>query len=79
MAQMKEHSKPPGKERSNKERANLSDAEFKILVIIMLTEMVECGPKIEAKVKAMQSELKKNRQGTNSDRKETGTQINSLE
>ena len=27
----------------------------------------------------MQSEIKKNTQGTNSDRKETGTQINNLE
>ena len=45
----------------------------------MLTEMVEYGPKIEEKVKAMQSEIKKNRQGTNSERKETRTQINNLE
>ena len=33
----------------------------------------------EEKVKAMQSEIKENVQGTNSDRKETGTQINGLE
>ena len=58
---------------------NLSDAEFKTMVIRMLTEMVEHGHKIEEKVKAMQSEIKKNIQGTNSDRKETRTQINSLE
>ena len=45
----------------------------------MLTEMVEYGHKIEEKVKAMQSEIKKNVQGTNSDGKETGTQINDLE
>ena len=30
-------------------------------------------------MKAMKSEIKENVQGTNSDRKETGTQINSLE
>ena len=42
----------------------------------MLTELVEYGQKIEEKVKAMQSEIKKNAQGTNSDGKETGTQIN---
>ena len=41
--------------------------------------MVEYGHKIEGKVKAMQSEMKKNRQGTNSEGKETGTQINDLE
>ena len=45
----------------------------------MLTEIVKYGCKIEEKVKAMQSEIKKNIEGTNSDRKETGTQINGLE
>ena len=42
----------------------------------MLIEMVEYGHKREEKVKAMQSEIKKNIQGTNSEGKETGTQIN---
>ena len=37
---------------------NLSEAEFKTLVIKMLTEMVEYGHKIEEKVKAMKSEMK---------------------
>ena len=32
---------------------NISDAEFKTLVIRMLTEMVEYGHKIEENVKAM--------------------------
>ena len=41
--------------------------------------MVEYGCKIEEKVKAMKSKIKKNVQGTNSDGKETGTQINDLE
>ena len=45
----------------------------------MLTEMVEFGHKIEEEVKAMQSEIKKNIQGTSSEGKETGTQINDLE
>ena len=45
----------------------------------MLTEMVKYSCKIEEKVKAMQSEIKKNIQRTNSDSKETGTQINDLE
>ena len=64
---------------SNEEIAILSDAEFKTLVIRMLTEKVECGCKIEEKVKAMQSEIKEYAQGTNSERKEMGTKINSLE
>ena len=41
--------------------------------------MVEYGHKIEGKVKAMKSEIKENIQGTNSEGKETGTQINGLE
>ena len=45
----------------------------------MLTEMVDYGHKIEEKLKAMKSELKENAQGTNSDEKETWTQINSLD
>ena len=45
----------------------------------MLTEMIEYGCEIEEKVKAMKSEIKKNIQGTNSDGKETGTQINDLQ
>ena len=36
MAQMKEHNKTPEKELNQTEVANLSDAEFKILVIRML-------------------------------------------
>ena len=45
----------------------------------MHTEMVEYGRKIEERVKVIKSELKENAQGTNSDRKETRTQINDLE
>ena len=41
--------------------------------------MVEYGHKIEEKVKAMKSEITENVQGNNSDGKETGTQINSLD
>ena len=37
--------------------------------------MVKHGCKIEERVKAMQSEIKENAQGTNSDGKETETQI----
>ena len=66
-------------ELSNEEIANLSDAQFKTLVIRMLTEMAEYGHKIEKEVKAMKSDIKENVQGTNSDSEETGTQINGLE
>ena len=53
MAQMKVQIKTPKIELSDKEIASLSDAEFKTLVIRMLTEMVGRGCKIEEKVKAM--------------------------
>ena len=45
----------------------------------MLTEMVEYGCKTEGKVKAMKSEIQENVLGTNSEGKETGTQINNLD
>ena len=38
--------------------------------------MIEYGHKIEEEVKAMQSEIQKSRQETNSEGKETRTQIN---
>ena len=44
----------------SEEIANLSDTQFKTLVIRMLTEMVEYGCKMEEKGKAMQSEMKRN-------------------
>ena len=77
---MKEQIKAPEKIRlSDEEIANLSDAQSKTLVIRMLTEMVAYGCKIGKRVKAMKSELKENAQGTKSDRKENGNQINSLD
>ena len=80
MAQMKEQIKAlENIQLSNEDIANLSDAQFKTLVIRMLTEMVEYGHKIEGRVKAMRSEIKENVQGTNSDGKETSTQINGLD
>ena len=41
----------------------LSDAQFKTLVIRMLTEITEYRHKIEEEVKAMQSEIKKENTG----------------
>ena len=50
MAQMKEQIKAPEKiQLSDEEIDNLSDAQFKTLVIRMLTEMIEYGPKVEEK------------------------------
>ena len=76
---MTEHFQAPEKiQLSEEEIANLSHTQFKTLVIKMLTELVEHGCKLEEKMKALKSENKENVQGTNSDRKETGTQINGL-
>ena len=77
---MKEQIKAPEKTQlSYKEIANLSDAQFKTLVIRKLTELVEFGHKLDEKMKAMLRETKENIQGTNSDEKETGTQINGVD
>ena len=70
---MKEQSKTPERELSCKEIANLSDGEFKALVIKMFTELIELGWKMKEQMKDTQNEIKQNFQGTNSDRKETGT------
>ena len=49
---MKEQIKAPEKiQLSKKEIANLSDAQFKTLVIRMLTELVEYGPKLDEKLR----------------------------
>ena len=45
----------------------------------MLKEVVEFGCKIKDEMKDTQSEIKENIQGTNSEGKQTGTQINDLE
>ena len=80
MAQMKEQIEAPEKiQLSNKEIANLSDAQFKTLVIRMLTELVESVRKPDEKMKPVLRETKENVQGTNSDAKETGTQMNGVD
>ena len=64
------------------EIANLSDTEFKTLVIRMLSELTEYNNSIKktrAEMKVTLSEIKKNLQGTNSEGKEDGIQINNLE
>ena len=80
MAHMKEQIKIPEQiQLSYEEIANLSDAQFKALVINMLTDMVESVRKPDEKMKPMLRETKENVQGTNSDGKEIRTQSNDLE
>ena len=49
------------------------------MVVKVLTDIVEYDHKIEEEVKAIQHEIKENIQGTDSEGKETRTQINNLE
>ena len=61
MAQMKEQIKAPEKiQLSDEEIANLSDAQFKTLVIRTLTELVEFVRKVDEKMKPMLRETKEN-------------------
>ena len=77
---MAEHFKAPEKiQLSEEEIANLSDAQFKTLVIRKLTELVAFGCKLDEKMKVVLRETKENIRGTNSEGKETGTQINSVD
>ena len=78
MAQMKEENKTPEKELWETEITNLSDAEFRTLVIRMLRELIEYGKRKREEMKATLSEIKKNPQGTNSEEKEARVQINDL-
>ena len=80
MTQKKEQIKAPEIiQLSSEQIANLSDAQFETLVIRMLTELVDSVRKPDEKMKPMLRETKENVQGTNSDGKETGTQINAVD
>ena len=62
---MEEQSKTSQRELSNEEIANLTDGEFKALVIKMLTDLIELGQKMQKQMRDTQSEIKQNVQGTN--------------
>ena len=78
MAQMKEQNKTPEKELNGTEITNLSDAEFKTLVIRMLKELTDDSKIIREEIKVTVSEIKKSPQGTNSGEDKTKNQINDL-
>ena len=81
MAQIKEQIKTPERELNKKEISNLSDEEFKIVVIRMLKELSEdlsSIKKIQSEVKDTLIEMN-NLQGNNSRVDETDNQINDLE
>ena len=70
---MKEQFKAPEMiQLSSEQIANLSDAQFKTLVIRILTQLVDFGHKLDEKMKTMLRETKENVQGTNSERRKLG-------
>ena len=82
MAQMKEHIKTPEKELNEMEISNLSDAEFKTLITIMLKELSEdlnSIKKIQSEMKDTLIEIKNNLLGNNSRVDEPENQINDME
>ena len=76
---MKEQNKTPEKGLNEMEITNLSDAEFKTLVIRMLDEPTEYGNNVKEEMKVRLSEIKKNPQGTHSGGDKAKIQINNLE
>ena len=67
-AQMKQQIKTPEKELNKMEVSNLSDAEFKTLVIRMLKELSEdinSMKKIQSEMRVTLTEIKNNLQGNN--------------
>ena len=78
---MEEKNKTTEKELNETKKSNISDAEFKTLVIRMLKELSEYNNSIKktlAELKVTLSEKKKNLQGTNSGEDEVKNQINNL-
>ena len=79
---MKEQIKTPEKELNELEISNLSDAEFKTLVIRMVKELSEdlnSSKKIQSEMKDVLIEIKNNLQGNNSTVDEAKNQISDLE
>ena len=79
---MKKQIKSPEKELNKMEISNLSDAEFKTLVIKMLKELSEDlnrMKKIQSEVKDTLIEIKNNLYGNNIRVDEARTQINNME
>ena len=80
MAQMKEQNKTPEKELNERKTTNLSEAEFKTLVIRMLKALLDYSnniKKTQEEMKVTLSEIKKNLQGRKE--RKSAIQINNLE
>ena len=81
MAQMKERN-PPEKELNKTEKTNLTDAEFKTLVIRIFKELTKYNnsiKKIQEEIKVTLCEIKTNLQGTKNGWDDAKIQIDGLE
>ena len=81
-AQMKEQIKTTEKQLNKMERSNISDAEFKTLIIRMLkvlSEDLNSIKKIQSETKDTLIEIRNNLQGNNSTVDKADNQINGLE
>ena len=78
-AQVKEYIKTPEKEINEMEISNLSDTEFKTLLIRMLKDLSEDLTSIKKIQSEMKFTLRNNLQGNNSRVDEVERQINDLE
>ena len=79
MAQMKEQNKTSEKELNKMEKSNLTNAEFKTLVIRMFKELIGYFNSIKKTQTEIKVTLNKNLQGINSGVDEAENQINDLE
>ena len=82
MAQVKGQIKTPEKEVNEMEISNISDTEFKTLIIRMLKELSEdlsSIKKIQPETKDIPIEIKNNLQGNNSRVNKAENRINDLE
>ena len=82
MAQMKEQTKTSEKGLFEMEISNLSDEEFKTLIIMILEELSKDFNRIkniQSEMKETLNEIKNNLQGSNSGVDEANNQINDLE
>ena len=79
MVQIEEQIKTPCKELNEMEISNLSDAEFKTLVIRVLKELIEYGNNKNEEMKVTLSEIKNNLQGINSKADEAENPVSNLE
>ena len=79
MAQLKEQNKTPEKKELNKMKiTNLSDAEFKTLVIRVLKVLAEYSNNIKEEMKFTLSKTKNDLLGTNNEGKKARIPINDL-